>query len=217
MTRNSKLSISILLFAAIVAAVIALGAGGGPFTSAPEPTADATVVRDSSHRLSPAPDSDVTVVEFLDFECEACGALYPVMEQLREEYDGEVEFVIRYFPLPSHFNSTNAALAVEAASKQGKLEEMYKLMFETQESWGEQQSSAEPLFRQFATELELDMEQFDADVASGETLERVELDKQDGEDLGIQGTPALYLNGEELQPGSFEQMSAEIDKALEGS
>lgn len=73
-----------------------------------------------------------TLVEFLDFECEACGAFYPVVEQIREAYDGKINYVIRYFPIPNHFNSMNAAIAVEAASQQGRVEEMYNKLFQTQ-------------------------------------------------------------------------------------
>ncbi len=87
------------------------------------------------------------VVEFLDFECEVCGAVYPVMEELREEYDGEVTFAVRYFPLPGHFNSGNAAVAVEAAAQQGAFEAMYQRMFETQSEWGEGRESEADRFR----------------------------------------------------------------------
>src|SRR3546814_4208516 len=80
------------------------------------PTADAggvQVVRDSSHRLNDLPDPKVTLVEFLDFECEGCRAAYPLVEELRNQYGDRVEFVIRYFPLSGHFNGERAARAVE--------------------------------------------------------------------------------------------------------
>ncbi|RWR24338.1 hypothetical protein D8Y24_05430 [Agrococcus lahaulensis] len=108
--------------------------------SAVSPTALPPLVDESTHILDDAgPDAPV-VVEFLDFECEVCGAVYPVMEELREEYDGEVTFAVRYFPLPGHFNSGNAAVAVEAAAQQGAFEAMYQRMFETQSEWGEGES-----------------------------------------------------------------------------
>ena len=67
--------------------------------------ADGAIVRDDSRILGEEGTSGVTFVEFLDFECEACGAAYPIVEDLREKYAGEVTFVIRYFPLPGHVNS----------------------------------------------------------------------------------------------------------------
>lgn len=107
------------------------------------------LVRDNSRRLNNAPDSDVTLVEFLDFECEACRAAFPMVEQARSEYGGDrVNFVIRYFPIPSHFNAERAARAVESAAQQGKFEPMYKKMYETQSQWGgEQRTPADSTFR----------------------------------------------------------------------
>lgn len=89
----------------------------------------------------------VTLVEFLDFACEAYGAAYPFIEQLREQYDGEVTFAVRYFPLPSHKNANNAAYAVESAARQGKFEQMYKRPYDTQIEWGASQDSKAALFR----------------------------------------------------------------------
>ena len=120
-------------------------------------TIGTAVVAENSHRLDAAEDGSVTFTEFVDFECEVCGAVYPFVEELREDYAGEVTFVTRYFPLPGHFNSRNAAIAVEAAAEQGKFEDMYHRMFRTQAEWGEQQVSKADLFRQFAQEIGLDM------------------------------------------------------------
>lgn len=115
-------------------AVITLIIGAGIYLSIPDEEAPAAaqvtdggqLVRENSHRLNDVPDSDVTFVEFLDFECEGCRAAFPMVEQLRGEYGDRVNFVIRYFPLQSHFNAERAARAVEAAAQQGQLEPMYK-------------------------------------------------------------------------------------------
>lgn len=174
----------------------------------------APIVRDSSHRLSTAPDGKVTFVEFLDFECEGCKAVYPVIEQLRTQYEGRVTFVIRYFPLDSHFNAVRAARAVEAAAQQGQLETMYQKMYDTQTSWGEQQTPADDTFAGFATDLGLDMTRWTTDYNSPATLERVEVDRADGTALGLQGTPAFFLNGQQIQPESVDDLTKAIDDAL---
>ena len=175
---------------------------------------DSTLVRDDSRVLGEEGSSDVTFVEFLDFECESCGAAFPVVEQMRERYAGEVTFVIRYFPLDSHFNAERAARAVESAARQDKLEEMYQMMYETQESWGEQQVPLDNVFRDFAEQIGLDMKQYDADYASNEVRERVRRDVEDGLELGVQGTPTFYLDGELLQPESVEDFTEAFDAAL---
>ena len=197
----------------VVTFVLRLGADDGPVAEASTGD-DSVLVREESRVIGEEGGSDVTFVEFLDFECEACGAAYPIVEQLREEYDGEVTFVVRYFPLPGHFNAERAARAVESAARQGRLEEMYQKMYETQSTWGEQQKPKDDLFRDFAEELGLDMERYDADYASDEVKGRVQRDVADGEELGVQGTPTFYIDGKLFQPTSAEDFSTAVDKAL---
>ena len=215
MTRKARALLTAFAIAALAigAVVVLLLRDGGM----PEQATNAVagqVVRENSHRLNSVPDSDVNFVEFLDFECEGCKALYPVVEQLRAEYGDRVNFVIRYFPLKSHFNSERAALAVEAAAQQGQLEAMYKRMYDAQNEWGEQQTPADAVFRGFAGELGLDLAAYDAAYNDPATLERVRLDVADGQALGVQGTPTFFLNETRLQPRSYEDLTNALDEAL---
>lgn len=215
MTRNTR-----ILLTALAIAVLAIGVlvyqsvrdRGGPPPAASAETGQ--VVRENSHRLNSVPDSDVTFVEFLDFECEGCRAVYPSIEQLRSEYGDRVNFVIRYFPLGAHYNAERAARAVEAAAQQGKLEAMYKKMYDAQGQWGEKQDPADEVFRGFAGELGLDMAAFDKAYSDPATAARVQLDVADGRALGVQGTPTFFLNGERIQPHSYEDLAAAFDQAL---
>lgn len=183
-------------------------------TPATAAAGDAVVVGEDSHRLSDVPDGKVTFVEFLDFECEACGAAYPSIEQLRATYGDRVTFVVRYFPLENHFNAQRAALAVEAAAQQGKFEAMYQKMFQTQSNWGEQQVPKDDLFRSYAEELGLDMARWDSDYASDATWARIQADIDDGTGLGVTGTPTFFLNGQRLQSKSYSDLTSAIEQAL---
>jgi protein-disulfide isomerase len=218
MTKNLKATLTVVLVAAGVLALLLLA--NRPSTPEPvaqsEVPADVVLVRENSHRLSTAPDGRVTLVEFLDFECESCRAAYPAVEQLRAEYAGRVTFVARYFPIPSHANAQNAALAVEAAAQQGRFEDMYRLMFETQSQWGEQRVSHASTFRRFAADLGLDMAAYDRAVADPGTLERVLADQRDGHAAGVQGTPTFFLDGQRLEPRSIDDLRAALDRALGG-
>jgi protein-disulfide isomerase len=229
MSRNVKLTVG-LVAAVVIAFVVALTMARpeptGPVAQEPaegpaqQPQAVAAgdlLVRPDSHRLSTAADDKVTFVEFLDFECEACRAAYPVVEQLRREYEGRVSFVLRYFPIPSHANAENAAVAVEAAARQGKLEQMYQRMYETQLEWGEQRDSKAEVFRGFAQDLGLEMAAYDQTVADPAALERVRADRDDGIALGVQGTPTFFVNGVRLQPRTADDLRAALDAALAGS
>ncbi|MCX4481587.1 DsbA family protein [Streptomyces cellulosae] len=180
-----------------------------------QPAAEALPVREASHRLTEPKKSELTIVEFLDFECEACGAYFPFVEQLREEYGDRVTFVARYFPMPGHRNGELAARTAEAAARQGKFEEMYTKLFTTQNAWGESQEWKESVFRGYAKELGLDMKKFDADLADPETAGRIQDDQRDGLGLGVQGTPTFFLDGEKIaNPSSYEAFKALIDDKL---
>lgn len=188
--------------------------GSAPDIAVDDGSAGQTV-RENSHRLNSVPDSEVYFVEFLNFECEGCRALYPAIEQLRAEYGDRVNFVLRYFPLRSHFNAERAARAVEAAAQQGQLEAMYRKMYETQAEWGEQQVPADDVFRGFAQQLGLEMEAFDATYNDPATLQRIQLDIADGTALGVQGTPTFFINNERIQPRSYDDLTTALDQALE--
>ena len=173
-------------------------------------------VRTDSHVLDDGGDGAITVVEFLDFECEACGAFYPVVEDLREKYDGEITYVVRYFPLPGHTNSTQAALAAEAAGQQDRFEDMYHRLFETQAQWGEQPEETPEVFRGFAEELGLDMAAYDAAIADPATATRVQSDKTDGEKLSVNSTPTFFVDGEKVVLQEWDDLEQAIEKAVNG-
>lgn len=173
-------------------------------------------VRTDSRVLDDGGEDAVTVVEFLDFECEACGAFYPVVEDLREKYDGEITYVVRYFPLPGHTNSTQAALAAEAAGQQDRFEDMYHRLFETQAQWGEQPEETPEVFRAFAVDLGLDMAAYDAAIADPATAQRVQSDKTDGEKLEVNSTPTFFIDGEKVVLQEWDDLEQAIEKAVKG-
>jgi protein-disulfide isomerase len=171
---------------------------GPPAAAGPGAPAAEQLVRADSHRLTAPAVEKAQLVEFLDFECEACRSIHPFVEELKQEFGDRVTFVTRYFPLPSHPNSGTAALAVEAAAQQGKFEAMSAKMFETQDQWHGKRESQGPLFRTFAAELGLDLAAFDAVVLDEKTKERIRTDIADGTALGVTSTPTFFLNGEKL-------------------
>jgi len=213
---STKWTIGSLIAVALLIAAVAIYAVVKP-TAQPEASGGngaSSTVADNSHRLTEPENSTVTLVEFLDFECEVCGAVYPVIEQLRAEYGDRVSFVVRYFPIPSHLNSMNAAVAVEAAAQQGQFEAMYSRMFETQSEWGEQQDSKAALFRTFAEDLGLDMAKYDASVADPATQERVASDFDAGRQLGVEGTPTIFVNDEKIELRSEADLRNALEAAL---
>lgn len=211
MTKNLKISLALVVGAVVVAFIAASAGGGGEDEVASGSERSERLVRPDSQVLSDA-GSDVEFVEFLDFECEACRAAFPAVEQLREEFGDQVTFVVRNFPL--HNNSVAAAKAAEAAAAQGKFEEMYVKLFETQTEWGEKSSSQEDVFFGFAEDLGLDMDEFRSVYDDPATEEKIERDQADGRALGVSGTPTFFLNGEKLEPETFDELVATIEAAV---
>ncbi|QHK20463.1 thioredoxin domain-containing protein [Pseudarthrobacter psychrotolerans] len=213
--RKIRVVLWILLGAIVGAGLIwyAVFTANKPEPDALQPVSDAQLVRDDSHRLTTPATEKAQLVEFLDFECEACRAAAPLVKELKKEYGDRITFVNRYFPLPGHKNSGQAALAVEAAAQQGKYEEMAAKMFETQPQWGEKQDFQNALFRTFAEELGLDMDKYDAAMAADETKERIRKDIADGQALGVTGTPTFFLNGEKLILNTEDQFRQLLNDA----
>ncbi len=206
-----------IVITAIVGSLIWMlssGTSNQPKTNITQDAAELLTIASDDY-LKGNPDAPVTLVEYLDFECEACGAYFPLVQQLAKEYPDDLRIVTRYFPLPSHRNSMTAALAVEAAGRQEKYWEMHDLLFTEQRNWGEKQAPTPAIFEKYAEQLGLNMEQFKSDVASPEVKARVQRDFDAGEQLGNTGTPTFYLNGKRIQnPNGFEAFKALIDAEL---
>ncbi|MEU6646036.1 thioredoxin domain-containing protein [Saccharomonospora sp. NPDC046836] len=217
MTRNLKVTIVLVAVATVAVAVLLVVSkpdSAPPTEAGPRNELGEVLVRPDSHRLSTAPDGKVTLVEFLDFECEACGAAYPAVEQLRKEYAGRITYVVRYFPVPSHPNAELAARAAQAAAEQDSFEGMYMALFEGQAEWGHRESPQHEVFLRYARELGLDVERFRADLDSDAVAERVRREQADGMAAGVQGTPTFFLNGEQISPGSLGDLRSAVESAL---
>jgi protein-disulfide isomerase len=161
------------------------------------------------------PNGSVVLIEYLDFECEACRAYFPLVKQLEKDFPNDLKIVMRYFPLPSHRNAMPAALAVEAAGRQGKFIEMHDLLYTEQEKWGEKAVATPAVFEAYAQQLGLDMEKFKQDVASPEVKARVQRDVDGGMALGARGTPTFILNGEKIEnPQGYEPFKALIEAKI---
>ncbi|MGK2848716.1 MAG: DsbA family protein [Minisyncoccota bacterium] len=161
-------------------------------------------------------EAPVTIVEYLDFECEACGAYYPIIKQLEKEFEGKLKVVTRYFPLPGHKNSMEAALAVEAAGRQGKFFEMHDLLFESQKEWSEKPLSNPDLFLPYAEKLGLDMNKFNQDRKEAAVIARVDKNKKEADQLKLNGTPSFFLNGRAIKsPNTLEDFQSLIQKEID--
>lgn len=151
----------------------------------------------------------VTVVVFADFQCPHCRAEAPVLRKAIDNFRGRAKLVYKHFTITGHDRAKAAAIATEAAHEQGKFWEMHDLVFENQMDLSDEQLYS------FAEDIGLDMAKFKASYTASKGKAVVEADKADGMKLGIQGTPAVFVNGREVIPALFGgSVTAWIDDAL---
>jgi len=166
-----------------------------------------------------AADAPVTIVEFLDPECESCRAFNPTVKKILKDYDGKVRLVVRYMPL--HPNSLSAATFTEAAGEQGKYWQAQEMLFQKQPEWGTKHgpSSGAPadinaLLKKYAAELGLDTNKMDSAFAANRYAAKLERDKKDGQSLGVRQTPTFFVNGRKLARLGESDLKALIDEEL---
>jgi protein-disulfide isomerase len=149
----------------------------------------------------------VTIVEFTDFQCPACAAMHPVLEEVLKSYGNKVRFVVRDFPLNQHEWARKAAEAANAANAQGKFFEYIGVLFKNQKALDV------PSLKKYATEVGLDRARFDAALDRGTYAAEVQKDVEDGEMYGVGSTPTIFINGLQLRILSIEGLRAAIDRA----
>lgn len=159
-----------------------------------------------------ATSTQVTLIEYSDFQCPACAAYFPLVEELFTKYSANYQFVYRHFPLTQHINAVPAAQAAEAAGKQGKFWEMYEILFTKQKDWEESKDS-KTMFSEYAKSLDLDMTKFAADYDSPEIKDKIDASVKGGIKAGVNSTPTFYLNGKKINAQSYEQFKKLIDEA----
>lgn len=153
-------------------------------------------------------NAPVTVVEFTDFQCPACGATYPEIEEALKRYGNRVRFVVRNYPLPQHAQAFKSAEAAAAARAQGKFFEYAAVLFKNQAALDIAS------LKKYATDLGLDRARFDAALDNGTYMAVVRRDIADGDLYGINATPTLFINGVRLNGLSAATIQAAIDRAL---
>jgi protein-disulfide isomerase len=166
-----------------------------------------------------APNAPIQLVEFADFECPHCKAMAPALHALLEDKQlGEkIRLSFKEFPLPFHEHAEPAARAALAAQAQGKFWEMHALLFENQLTLANQDIEG------YARKVGLDMTKFRADWDSPEIKARVAADRDQGQKIGVDGTPAIFINGRRFRPmgkdGGAEEMIdwMKLDLALGGA
>lgn len=154
--------------------------------------------------------SKVTLMEYGDFQCSACGSFHPVFKQVKEKYADRVKFQFRHLPLTStHPNAFAASRAAEAAGKQGKFWEMHDLLFESLDptsatGWAASKDPLTEYFAVYAKQLKLNESQFKTDFASSAVNKSINADMSAFAATGAKmSTPTFFLNGKLVESSTL--------------
>lgn len=144
------------------------------------------------------------LVEFSDFQCPACKGVKPIVEDIIKTYGDKLSVSYRHFPLSQHPYGMSAAIAAEAAGRQGKFWEMGDLLFSDQENL------SDALVSGYADQLKLDKAQFDKDLKDPALKDKVTKDSDYGVSIGINSTPTFFLNGIKLNLPSYADLKQKV-------
>jgi protein-disulfide isomerase len=194
MSKEAKILIVIAVIVIIGGVLLAMFANPQP--KQPGATVDASSLVREHSRMTDKINAKVTVVEFGDYRCPACAQAVPELKAVMEEYkdNEEVNFVFRNFPLNNNVNAKISAEAAEAAGAQGKFWEMHELIYQRQSQWSNQ-PGPESIFTAYASELGLNIDEFNASVSSRKFSNIIETDFDDGVKAGVNSTPTFFVNG----------------------
>ncbi len=156
--------------------------------------------------------SKVTIVEFLDPECEACSAMYPVVKKILQEHEGDLKLVVRY--MTYHQNSKFVANILEGARAQKKYWETLELLFETQDRWANHQNPKPELIPEILGPLKLDINRILADAKAGKYDRQIMEDFEDGKKVGVNGTPTFFVNGQLVEEIGYDPLKKAIVEKL---
>jgi len=153
-------------------------------------------------------NAKVTIVEMADFECPACRGISEDVKKITDEYKDKVKYVFLHYPLSYHKNAEEAALATEAAGKQGKFWEMYDKL------WAINTLNSDTV-EQAAKDIGLDMNKFEIDRNSQELKDKIARHKKKAESINLQGTPTFFINSQEFTGNpDYNGLKSAIDQLL---
>jgi protein-disulfide isomerase len=178
------------------------------YYDAVEPTKLTLPVSKRDHIRGPA-NAPMTLLEYGDYECPACGAAWPLTEALFEALGDDLRFVYRHFPLTTvHPHAEHAAEASESAGAQRRFWEMHDTLFQNQNALED-----EDLAR-YAAALDLNLQRFIDEIAQDLYADKIREDFRSGTRSGVNGTPTFFINDVRYDgPRDLESMAIALSNS----
>jgi protein-disulfide isomerase len=146
------------------------------------------VTADDDPFLGPV-DAPITIIEFAEYQCPYCAKSKEITDQVLAAFPGKVRLVYRDFPLGFHDRAIPAAVAANCAGAQDKYFPMHDLIL------ANQGNLEDATFKAYATQLELNLGQWETCLSDPAQIAEIQADMADGEAFGVSGTPGFFING----------------------
>jgi protein-disulfide isomerase len=161
----------------------------------------------ADRRLSGTANSPITIVEYADFQCPACGMAYRSLKQVKDKYKDQVQFVYKNMPLDFHKMAYPSATYFEAVRMQdrAKAQKFYDLLFEGQ------RDLSDSFLKKTAKDVGADMARLEKDIKSDAVKTTIAEDMKEFEAFGFTGTPVIIVNGVAMQGA---QPAGEIERVI---
>lgn len=177
-----------------------------------------TAIPTDKVKWAPIGTAAVTLVEYSDFQCPACGGVAQAIASLDDEFMQSITFVYRHFPLRNiHQFADLSARAAEAAGVQGKFWEMHDKLFANAVVWStaSNETEVQNIFVEYAQELELDVVQFEEYLTNPEIIALVKVHEKQARELKLSGAPSFFLNGRVFDmPHTVDALRNALQKAV---
>jgi protein-disulfide isomerase len=208
--KNIQLFIGLLLgtFALIVVMAMA-------FSRISTQTVDTAVLVGSARTAKGPEDAPITIVEFSDLQCPACAQAETAIESVLAKYPEQIRFIYRHFPIESiHPYAFDSARVSEYANQEGKFYEFVNKAFADQSSWSSlSREEYENYMVGIVKELELQEEAVRGIFENPDIFaSTVREDQSAGYQVGISGTPTIFVNGQEV---SYVDLESAVENLLQ--
>jgi protein-disulfide isomerase len=162
------------------------------------------------------PNAKVKVIVFSDFQCPYCKMFYSTLRDAMKNYQNDVFFDFKEFPLSIHPQANDAALAAACAQDQGKFWEYADKLYSSQSDWSNANDIAD--FKTYAQGLGLNAAQFNQCLDGKKDQSRIDASVKEASDLGLSGTPSIFIN-DTFESGvvSADQLKSDIETQLKNS
>lgn len=151
----------------------------------------------------------LVILEFGDFECFYCQAIFPNLVKILSEYHGRVKLIWKDFPNPSHLNARDAALAARCAGDQDKFWEYHDYLFANQAEMSRE------MYNQIALELGLDLSRFNKCLDGQEKIELIGQGLEDGQKLGVDATPYIFIGNKQFNYAlTYEELKKVVEEEI---